>query len=208
MKKFLAVVLLFGGILFPLRALGLMSSANYTIYADSIDTGGVLSTGGIYSLEDTLGESFAVSTSSINTYEVRAGYQYMEQNYISLDISPATVSLGTLVVSAVNASDATATVSTDAYAGYTLSIDSVTGSSVSAVADGAVTAGAEEYGFAATGGDSLFADDRALTPGLNVASTSTTAVDSQTILTFKASISASTAAGAYSQTISFLAAVN
>lgn len=184
-----------------------MSSTNYFIYADTVETGGGLSTGGVYSLEQTTGESPAgFSTSS--AYEIRAGYQHMERGYLSLTISSNSLDLGTLSASAVNSAATTVTVGTDSGTGYSLSISSVSGSAVAAVADGTVTAGSEEYGFSASGSESQVTGDVAVSASTLVAVTTTAITGSATLMTFKASMSASSLSGTYSQTVAITATAN
>lgn len=190
-----------------MHAWGAMSSTNYFIYADSIETGGGLSTSGTYSLQDTTGESPAgFSTSS--AYEIRAGYQHMERGYISLTIDNLSLNLGTLSDSAVNSASTNATVGTDSATGYTLSTSAVSGTSIANVADGTVTAGSEEYGFSGSGSENQISGDVGVTAGVLIASTSSPITNSQTTLTFKASMSPSTAGGSYSQTITIAASAN
>ncbi|MEK7680803.1 MAG: hypothetical protein AAB348_02045 [Patescibacteria group bacterium] len=186
---------------------GLMSSTNYTIFADSIDAGGVLSAGGAYSLEDTIGESpEGVATSSV--YEIRGGYQAMDWRTISLSLSANAINLGQLSVANISSASATATITTDSVSGYSLSISSVSGAPLTAVADGVVTAGQEEYGVAVSGTGSSFADDRAIAAGQNLSSASTAVTNSNVILTFKAAIRIQTTSGGRSQSLTLTASAN
>lgn len=207
MKKIAAAIIIILNFLLPSNSFGAMSSTHYTIYADAIDTGGNLSEGGIYSLQDTAGESPAgFSTSSL--YEIRAGYQAMELGSLTIAISESSLNLGGLDSSVVNSASTTVTVSTDSSTGYILSIQSVSGSGLSAVTDGSVTAGAEEYGFSAQGTESIVSGDVAVQAGTAVASASAPKTGSETVLTFKASMSVSSVSGIYSQTIILSASAN
>lgn len=201
------VATLLGILVFPSVSWGVMSSTNYTIFADSVDSGGVLSTGGAYSLQDTVGESPVGSTSS-SVYEVIGGYQAMDWSVLSMDIDTNAINLGTLSVSAVATSPAIVSVTADASSGYVLSVGGVSGSSFADVTDGSVTAGSEEYGVAVSGFDAAFGDDRAIAIGLNLASSSTPVVGSQTTLTFKASRASASVAGTRSQSIILTASTN
>lgn len=203
---FLAALLL-GFLAFPSASLGIMSSTNYTIFADSVDAGGILSTGGVYNLEDTTGESPAGSSTS-SAYEVIAGYQAMDWSVLSMDINTTTINLGTLVLGQVASASAVVTISADADSGYVLSVSSVSGTSLTNVSDGAVTAGYEEYGVAASGTDAAFSDDRAIAAALNLSSSSTPVTGAQTTLTFKASIGTASSAGSRSQYITLTASTN
>lgn len=207
MKKTVAAILFILGIVFPLNSFGAMSSTNYMIYADAVDAGGGLSTGGIYTLQDTAGESPAgFSTTSI--YEIRAGYQAMERANLSMDISDSSLNLGVLDAAAVSAASSIVTINTDSETGYNLIIQSVDGAGLAAVSDGEVTIGAEEYGFSVQGNDTLISGDVAVTAGTAIASASEPVINGQLILTFKASKSAFSAAGTYSQSVTLSASAN
>lgn len=207
MKKISFLLLLITVLICPQIVKGDMSSATYEIYADVVADGGVLSTGGTFSLEDTVGES-AIGSITAGTYVVQGGYQAMTMGAIAMSVSDATLSLGELSASSVKTDNTIVTVTTDNASGYTLSTGVVSGTSISSVADGTVTAGSEEYGVAAAGADALLVGDVAITSALSVASSATPAAGNQTTLTFKASISGSSVAGSYTQTIPLIAAVN
>jgi hypothetical protein len=74
-----------------------MSSTNYAIQSDSVNVGGGNSTSTNYGMESTVGE-IATDDSSSTNYELRAGYQQMQEVYLSMS-APADVvmapSLGT-----------------------------------------------------------------------------------------------------------------
>jgi hypothetical protein len=210
MKKIslFSIIVLLGAMAFPSASFGVMSSTNYTIFADSIDAGGVLSTSGTYSLEDTIGETPTGGSASSSVYEVLAGYQAMDWSVLVLDVDTNTVNLGTLSTSAVTTSSATLSVTVDASSGYVLSVGSVSGTSLTAVADGTVSAGAEEYGIAVSGIDAAFADDQAIAAGLNISSSSTLVTYAETVVTFKAAISSASTAASLSQSITFSASTS
>jgi len=208
LAKICAISLL-AGLLFPTPSFGMMSSSNYTIFADSVDSGGIFSSGGAYSLEDTMGESPAGFTTS-SIYEVRGGYQAMDWATLSLDVSTTTVNIN------INAGDTsvksgitTSTISTDADTGYNFAITNVTGTHLADVTDGSVSgSGVEEYGLALSGVDRLYTDDEAVATGLNLSSSSSVVTNIQTILIFKACISTTSTVGARSQTIQLTASAN
>ncbi len=207
-SKLFILAAFFGILFFPSVSFGVMSSSNYTIFADSIDSGGVLSTGGTYSLQDTAGES-PVGSSTSSTYQVIGGYQAMDWSILAINITTTSVGLGTLnSLSQVVASETTVAVTAEASSGYVLSVVSVSGSSLAAVSDGAVSAGAEEYGVAVSGADRAFSDDRSVIAGRVLASSSTPVVGAQTVLTFKAGMSLSTSVGARSQSATIMASTN
>ena len=166
-----------------------------------------MSTGGVYSLEDTAGES-PVGSSTSSSYEVIGGYQAMDWSVLTMDIDTNSIDLGALSLSAVATSPAVVSVTADATTGYVLSVGSVSGSSLLPVADGSVTAGQEEYGVAVSGGDASFSDDRAIAVGLNLASSSTPVIGSRTTLTFKAARANASTPGARSQSITITASTN
>ena len=203
----LLIALLLGFLLFPSISRGTMSSTNYTIFADSVDSGGALSTGGTYTLQDTTGES-PVGSSTSSAYEVIGGYQAMDWAILTIGIDTATIDLGTLSRSAVATSSAVVTIPADAADGYVLSVASISGTSLTGVNDGEVSAGQEEYGVAVSGPDAAFNDDRAIAAGLNLSSSSTPATETQTTLTFKASISSASVMGGRSQSIILTASTN
>lgn len=206
-KKIIYIFFLIGFLLLPLRTLGMMSSTNYTIYADTVDAGGVYSSGGSYTLEDTTGESPAGFTTS-SVYEVRGGYQAMGRGSISITLSSTNLNLGTMNTAQVNSASTTVKVTTDSTSGYVLSVGSLGGTSLAGVTDGAVSAGNEEYGLALEGIDRLFLDDEAIIQGLGLASSSTPVIDAETILEFKAAISGASTPGARSQAITLSASAN
>lgn len=201
MKKIITIITILGTIVFAYPVWGAMSSTNYYIYADNVSVGGNLSTGGGYSLQDTIGESFN-STVTSSSYEIRGGYQAMEQGEISLEVSSASLSLGSLVDYTASSTVSTTVSINSSGSGFSLAISGVTGSILSDVSDGAVDGDgdSEEYGVGVSGTYAAFADDQAVINGLVLAS-STVAADSNTVLTFKAVRNASTTPGVYSQSI-------
>lgn len=194
---------------FAQRAWGAMSSTNYYIYADVISVGGVLSTSSAYSLQDTAGEPFAGFVTS-SSYEIKGGYQAMEQDELSLSISDSALSLGSLVNYTASSTVSTnISVDSGSAGGFSLSISGVTGSILADVSDGAVDGdgSSEEYGIGVVGANAAFADDRSVVLGRVLAS-STVSVVSNTVLTFKAIRNASTAPNTYSQSVTLVASAN
>lgn len=192
---------------FPLVVLGAMSSTDYYIYADSIDIGGGLSVGGNYSLQDTSG-GLAVGSQTGGTYEILGGYQSMERGELSFSVSSSSLSMGILSTTTISVASTIVSVSADSNTGYTLSVGSISGTHLTNVADGSVTAGSEEYGVVTGGDQGLLATDTAITTSLILASSNAPIVNSQTTLTFKAAVSPSTVAGSYSQTVTLTASAN
>ena len=127
MKNSLSVIkngIVFIGVLalLPLIALAQMSSSNYSIEADSINFGGTRSESINFGVEDTLGE-VASGFSGSENYELRAGYQQLDQFPISLSTTGNVVLPAIGGISAnVSTATMTATVETQNPSGYELSI--------------------------------------------------------------------------------------
>jgi len=100
------------------------TSSSYQLQSDSINIGGGLSSSTSYVQESTIGE-IATGLSNSSTYSLRAGYQQMQEVFISLatsgdvDMSP---DLPGLTGGTSNGST-TFTVTTDSPAGYQLTIE-------------------------------------------------------------------------------------
>jgi hypothetical protein len=103
------------------------TSTNYQLQSDSINFGGGLSTSTNYQQESTFGE-IATGNSTSTNYQLRAGYQQMQEVYLSMT-APAEVimspNLAGLTGGTSNGST-TVTVTTDSPAGYTLNLESQT----------------------------------------------------------------------------------
>lgn len=100
-----------------------MQSGNYRIQSDSINFGGGLSTSSSYTLESTGGEVATGESSSAN-YNLKAGYQQMQEVYIAITAAAnvtMTPSLGG-VTGGTAYGTTTTSVTTDGVAGYELSI--------------------------------------------------------------------------------------
>lgn len=102
-----------------------MESSNYGIQSDSINFGGGLSNSSDFSLESSLGE-IATGESDSASYSLRAGYQQMQQVFISLTGLAAVTLSPTIpgVSGGVANGSTTATVLTDSPSGYSLTIES------------------------------------------------------------------------------------
>lgn len=101
-----------------------MTSGNYSLQSDSINFGGGYSTSSSYALESTAGE-IATGNSQSDSYQLRAGYQQMQEIYISLTVPGAVeLSPGILGVTGGTSSgfSSEALVVTDSSSGYTLAI--------------------------------------------------------------------------------------
>jgi hypothetical protein len=100
-----------------------MSSTNYAIQSDSVNVGGGNSTSTNYGLESTTGE-IATGNSSSTNYQLRAGYQQMQEVFMSISaaadvtLQPALGGLTGGVASGTTA----VLVTTDSPSGYQLLI--------------------------------------------------------------------------------------
>ncbi|USN91850.1 MAG: hypothetical protein H6782_03170 [Candidatus Nomurabacteria bacterium] len=123
------------------------TSTNFQLQSDSINVGGGFSSSASYNQESTVGE-IATGQSDSSTYSLRAGYQQMQEVFISLATSGnvnLTPDLPGLTGGESNGST-TFTVTTDSPSGYQLTIKAENNpamqSGVSTIADydaGAVT---------------------------------------------------------------------
>ncbi len=190
------------------------SSASFIISSDDISVGGDRSTSASYAVQDDLGGNAAGENVNSLSYRACAGYPCtlsIEPPTITFSVAPNAVNFGTLTSAVVATGDVTITTSTNSATGYatTVATDgafrSVAGDQVHGVSDGAVTAGHDEYGIGLTGADRAFADDRSISTALRVVASNAGPVTSAaTTVTFKAAISPTVPAGAYSQIATFV----
>lgn len=145
------------------------SSTNYRIQEDSINVGGLLSTSTNYRMEDTVGEE-GVGTSSSATYNIKAGYQRMQETYLAISV-PGNVTLAPNIPSTgggVANGAASWTVTTDNAAGFSMTIAASTSPALTSGANSfanytpgganpdfafSVAATAAEFGFTPEGAD-------------------------------------------------------
>ena len=111
------------GLLLQVGQAQVMGSTNYKMQSDSVNAGGGLSTSTNYKMEDTVGE-LATGNSSSTNYSLRAGYQQMQQVYISLTAVANVIMAPNLPgITGGTATGSTAfNVTTDSAAGYTVTI--------------------------------------------------------------------------------------
>ena len=99
------------------------SSSNYQIQSDSVNFGGGLTTSTNYQMESTAGE-IATGELTGSNYKLRAGYQQMQEVFISISaVSPVVMSpnLGGLTGGTANGTTSVV-VTTDSPSGYQLTI--------------------------------------------------------------------------------------
>lgn len=99
------------------------SSASYQLQSDSVNVGGGLSTSTSYTQESTVGE-VATGLADSSTYSLRAGYQQMQEVYLSLSVSADVVLSPELpgITGGTSNGSTTFTVLTDSPSGYQLTI--------------------------------------------------------------------------------------
>ncbi len=100
-----------------------MSSANYQINADVISAGGTLGTSANYTLHDTIGESAAIGVGSSTNYILKDGFWQTVNTYVHFSVDSATVNFGTLTPGTPVTGSSALSVTTDAWNGYTLTIE-------------------------------------------------------------------------------------
>lgn len=125
------------------------------------------------------------------------------------------ISFGTLNSSLVKTGVSQLEISTNASNGYTITIkenqnlQTLNGRDINDVADGAVSAGSEEYGIKTVGQDAQGSGDWAITgSSQNVALNNSRVNKRRTGIIYKVSISSITAAGAYSHIVNYYATAN
>lgn len=131
--KFIAYTYIYVSVVFLLITTGLypvfayvMESNNYRIQSDSLNIGGARQTSDNYIMRDTIGE-IATGPSESTNYKLKAGYQQMQEVYLSVS-SPDDVTMTPNIPGVTgnpgspSTGDATWTVKTDNAAGFTMSI--------------------------------------------------------------------------------------
>ncbi|MFA6486671.1 MAG: hypothetical protein WCT40_04920 [Candidatus Magasanikbacteria bacterium] len=198
-------------LLLPWAVLAAMTSSHYSIYADSIDTGGIFSASTTYSMQSTIGESPVGVASSSSGYEIRGGYQAMEQGYLSFESGASSFSLGELSTSTVSAASTTITISTDSATGYSLSIASAamtTGTALTAIATPTFVPGVESYGMVTSTVGGSEGSAFPIADSSLIYTVSGALTNSQTVVTVKAAISEATTPGTRAQIITLQAVAN
>lgn len=199
------------------------SSTNYKLEGEFGNFGGAKSSTN-YTLTDT-GGGFAPGYSNSTNYTDCSGFQctLAQVPSITFSLSTSSVNLGTLTASSINTQTHTATVTTN-FQGYTLTVvqngpltyGSKTITAVSP-SPGTISAGTEAYGIATSKASQAITQNTGCTTGGNfsalttspqtVASSTSPTVSGgdTTTMCFGATKSGSTAAGSYSQIITYIA---
>lgn len=104
------------------------SSTNYQLQSDSLNAGGGLSTSSSYRQESTVGE-ITTGRSTSSSYSLRAGYQQMQEVYLSLSTTGDVVMTPDLpgITGGTSNGSTTFTVITDSPSGYRLTIEAENG---------------------------------------------------------------------------------
>lgn len=100
------------------------TSSNYQLQSDSINIGGGLASSTSYTQESTIGE-IATGPSDSTTYSLRAGYQQMQEVFLSLALSSGEVAMSPDlpgITGGTSNGSTTLTVITDSPSGYQLTI--------------------------------------------------------------------------------------
>lgn len=147
-KKVIGALLVIG-LLATHASAQVMQSSSYSIQSDSINFGGQYSTSTSYVLEDTAGE-IATGPSDSASYSLKAGYQQMQEVFLSLTAATDVVltpSLGGITGGISNGSTSV-TALTDSPSGYQLTIEASTSP--------AMNSGSDTIADYTTGGDPDF----------------------------------------------------
>lgn len=206
-------------VIFPRKSIYAgMNSANYTIWEDSVDSGGGQGSSALFGATDAIGESAQGNGQNSANFNLTAGLPSIFAEPIiqfSLSSSVATFSPNISPV-VVSSASYTFTVRTNAPFGYAVQVledgnfrNGV--SSIPQVADGVVSAGFAEYGVNASGvdKDSYFsgATDAPLsvvTPTV-LADRTTFTSESVTTITHHAAVSSGFPTGAYAHQVTYVA---
>ncbi len=100
-----------------------MSSPSYQLQSDSVNVGGGLSSSTSYVQESTVGE-IATGKSDSTTYSLRAGYQQMQEVYLSMSVPDNVVLDGSIggFTGGTSTGSTSVNVTTDSPSGYQLTI--------------------------------------------------------------------------------------
>lgn len=219
MRLFFCLCVAVSLVVFPLNAgSASMTSENYQLQLDSVDVGGDLATSTNYKVSGSLGEAPGVhETQSTSTnYIIEAGFQAAASGVaLSATLSTNAMSLGSLTTADTNEASQTLTITTNSPTGYSATITEdgnlrFGDNDINDVSDGEVTASSEEYGFRTSGVAGQFnsADTAITSVAKTIATTSTIAINEQTAITYKASITHGIPVGTYSHIVTITTTAN
>ncbi len=145
--------------LFNVSLAQVRSSSNYQLQSDSINIGGGFSSSTSYIQESTIGE-IATGQSTSATYSLRAGYQQMQEVYLSLsttgDVTMDTDLPG--LTGGISNGSTTFTVITDSPSGYQLTIEAENSpamqSGANSISDYTPASSIPDFSFTTTGPES------------------------------------------------------
>lgn len=199
----------------PLTVWAESSSANYVLWGQAIASGGARMTSDSFVNYGTVGDAPNGEPASSATFYSLTGFEGIyEEPVMMMSISATDISLSPeeLTYSTVSTGETSVTVGTNADFGYALTatesyeFQTYDGYVIPDVADGAVTAGVEEYGIAVSGADASFSDDRSVSStSRTVASNDSWTTGVTTTITFKAAVGTGTPAGQYTGSVVFIA---
>ncbi len=226
MKK-LTIIFLFSLIALLLTSgvvlAAMTSGGGYQIWADVISVGGIeqaTSSGGFY-LDDTLGEVITGKSSSTNS-NMGAGFQEMVKgNILSLSISPASLSLGTLSKTSESSATHSLYLECNATSGVSVSFSGGTlaksGGTIAPISPGptASAPGTSQFGFNVIGGSSAAPQapynnptQYAFSGGNLISSAGPMGTQESFTIKYIANISGAEPAGDYSTGITYTALAN
>lgn len=137
-----------------------MTSPSYQLQSDSVNVGGGFSSSTSYVQESTVGE-IATGPSDSATYSLRAGYQQMQEVYLSMSVPPNVdmdTEIGGLTGGTSNGST-TVTIITDSPAGYQLTITAENNPAMQSPTDTIAdysAGGTPDFAFTTTAADAHF----------------------------------------------------
>jgi hypothetical protein len=131
------------------------SSSNYQLQSDSINVGGGRSTSTNFVQESTVGE-IAAGLGTSSNYQLRAGYQQMQEVFLSISAAADVVMSPELpgITGGTSNGSTTVTVITDSSSGYQLTLVSVTDPTLQSGANSIanlITTSPREFDFTAAG---------------------------------------------------------
>ncbi len=204
----------------PVRS-EMLSSSNYRILFNSVNCGGENSSSTNYRVQGSICNLASTDLSS-TSYVLTSGFRGLEDvPFLTVRFSdpdgankPNTVELGTLSTSSVKSDNIAVTITTNAESGYVstivadgaLRLSTDSGQTISGASDNPteISAGSGKYGFKTSNGsfDSTYTD---ITTSPKTFSRGSAPVSAKAVtLTFSASPSSGTSAGAYTQGITIV----